>query len=65
MLAAAHLRVVEVGVRPVYADEQSAVRPWHALTVVGVVARRWWLSRRAPEPREANVLDGRQRREPA
>jgi glycosyltransferase involved in cell wall biosynthesis len=34
-------RVAEVPVRPVYADERSGVRPWHALTVAGVIARRW------------------------
>ncbi len=39
-------RVVEVPVRPVYATEQSGVRPWHALTVTGVIARRWWSERR-------------------
>ncbi len=39
-------RVTEVPVRPVYATEQSGVRPWHALTVAGVIARRWSLERR-------------------
>jgi glycosyltransferase involved in cell wall biosynthesis len=65
MLASQNLRVVEAAVRPVYADEQSGVRPWHALTVVGVVARRWWLSRHAQAAPEADVLDGRQRGYPA
>lgn len=42
LLAAQHgLRVREVTVRPVYADEQSGVRPWHALLIVGLIARRW------------------------
>jgi len=41
MLAAHGARVVEVPVRPVYAGEQSGVRPWHALVVLGVIARRW------------------------
>lgn len=46
LLAAQHgLRVSEVTVRPVYADEQSGVRPWHALLIVGLIARRCW---RAP-----------------
>jgi len=50
-LAAAHgLRVVEVPVRPVYADETSGVRPWHAAVVVGVILRRYWRSR-SLEPR--------------
>jgi glycosyltransferase involved in cell wall biosynthesis len=39
-------QVSEVPVRPVYAGEQSGVRPWHALTVTGVIARRWWSERR-------------------
>lgn len=33
--------VREVPVRPVYADEKSGVRPWHALVVAAVIARRW------------------------
>ena len=45
MLAAAECRVVEVPVRPVYADEESGVRPWHALVVAGVVGRRFWKTR--------------------
>jgi glycosyltransferase involved in cell wall biosynthesis len=45
MLAARGLRVGEVPVRPVYADERSGVRPWHALVVLGVVFRRFWLER--------------------
>lgn len=46
LLAAQHrLRVSEVTVRPVYADEQSGVRPWHALLILGLIVRRLW---RAP-----------------
>ncbi len=45
MLAARGLRVVDVPVRPVYADEQSGIRPWHLATITGVVARRWWRER--------------------
>jgi dolichol-phosphate mannosyltransferase len=42
LLAAQHgLRVSEVTVKPVYADEQSGVRPWHALLIVGLILRRW------------------------
>ncbi len=40
MLAARGLSVLEVPVRPVYADEQSGVRFWHALTILLLIARR-------------------------
>jgi len=40
MLASRGLSVVEVPVRPVYADEQSGVRFWHALTILLLIARR-------------------------
>ena len=54
MLAARQLRVVDIPVRPVYQGEPSGIRPWHALVVLGVIARRWWLERRrtsaAPSP---------------
>ena len=40
LLAQHGLRVQEVEVRPVYRDEQSGVRPWHALLIVGLIARR-------------------------
>jgi glycosyltransferase involved in cell wall biosynthesis len=46
LLAAARLRVVEVPVRPVYADEESGVRPWHFGVVLWIVARRAYRSRR-------------------
>jgi dolichol-phosphate mannosyltransferase len=46
MLAARGLSVREVPVRPVYADEQSGVRPWHALNILGLIARRYWHERR-------------------
>lgn len=43
MLAAQRgLRVGEVTVRPVYADEQSGVRPWHAALILLLLARRAW-----------------------
>ncbi len=41
MLAARGLSVVEVPVRPVYADEQSGVRAWHALSILWLIARRY------------------------
>jgi dolichol-phosphate mannosyltransferase len=48
LLAAQHgLRVAEVTVRPVYADERSGVRPWHALLILRLLVRRSW---RAPRP---------------
>jgi len=40
MLAARRMRVVEVPVRAIYADEQSGVRPWHLFSVASVIARR-------------------------
>lgn len=36
----AGLRIAEVPVRPVYADETSGIRPWHVLLVLWVIARR-------------------------
>jgi len=45
MLAAAGCRVVDVPVRPVYADEQSGLRAYHVLVVSAVIARRWWRNR--------------------
>ena len=41
MLAARGLSVVEVPVRPVYADEQSGVRAWHAISILLLIARRY------------------------
>ena len=45
LLAARGLRVHEVPVRPVYADEKSGLRPWHIAQILGVIARRWWQER--------------------
>jgi glycosyltransferase involved in cell wall biosynthesis len=50
MLGRRGMRVVEVAVKPVYADERSGVRPWHALTVAGVILRRWSSERRRFRP---------------
>jgi len=41
LLAARGQRVVEVPVRPVYADEKSGLRPWHILQILGVIVRRF------------------------
>src|SRR5882724_9359833 len=46
MLAARGLSVHEVPVRPVYADEQSGVRAWHALSILWLIARRHVRERR-------------------
>jgi len=46
MLAARGHAVVDVPVRPVYADERSGLRPWHAARIPLVIARRWWKERR-------------------
>jgi glycosyltransferase involved in cell wall biosynthesis len=46
LLAQHRLRVREVEVRPIYRDEQSGVRPWHALLILGLIARRAWLGSR-------------------
>ncbi len=45
MLSAAKMKVVEVPVRPIYDDEQSGVRAWHAALIVGLIGRRWWRNR--------------------
>jgi glycosyltransferase involved in cell wall biosynthesis len=49
LLAARHgLRVSEVAVRPIYADEESGVRAWHALLILGLILRRLLESSRSP-----------------
>lgn len=40
MCRRAGFRITEVPVRPVYADEGSGIRPWHAFVVFWVVVRR-------------------------
>ncbi len=56
MLATRGLRVTEVPVRPVYADEASGVRPWHLLSVAGVIVRRALGDRAALAPTPARSL---------
>jgi glycosyltransferase involved in cell wall biosynthesis len=46
LLAAGGLCVVEVPVRPVYADERSGLRPWHVVRILSVIARRYLATRR-------------------
>lgn len=41
LIAESHLRLLEVPVRPVYADESSGLRPWHVLQILAVIYRRW------------------------
>jgi glycosyltransferase involved in cell wall biosynthesis len=48
LLAAHGLCVVEVPVRPVYADEQSGIRPWHVFSVLSVIVRRRLRTSRTP-----------------
>jgi len=47
MLAARGLSVVEVPVRPVYGDERSGVRAWHALSILVLILRRYLRERPA------------------
>ncbi|MGE3670671.1 MAG: glycosyltransferase family 2 protein, partial [Polyangiaceae bacterium] len=41
LAARAGLRVSEVAVAPVYADESSGIRPYHFFSVCALIARRW------------------------
>jgi glycosyltransferase involved in cell wall biosynthesis len=45
MLAQAGVRVIDVPVRPVYAEERSGIRPWHLVSITGLVAWRYWQAR--------------------
>jgi glycosyltransferase involved in cell wall biosynthesis len=51
MLAESRLRIVEVPVRPVYADEQSGLRAWHMASIALVIIRRYWLAKLAERAR--------------
>jgi glycosyltransferase involved in cell wall biosynthesis len=48
LLAHGGFTVAEVPVRPVYADEKSGIRPWHALTIAGLIVKRWRELRSVP-----------------
>ncbi|HZO14965.1 MAG TPA: glycosyltransferase family 2 protein [Polyangiaceae bacterium] len=53
MIAREELAIVEVPVRPIYRGEPSGMRPWHVLTIGGLIARVAWrrlLDRRTPAP---------------
>ena len=56
MLAARGISVSEVSVRPVYGDEKSGVRPWHAFSILVLIARRYLRERsgRRSLPSSAN-----------
>jgi glycosyltransferase involved in cell wall biosynthesis len=47
LLAEQGLSVREVTVRPVYGDERSGVRPWHAALILLLIVRRWLWARRS------------------
>jgi len=55
MLAAAGCHVVEAPVRPVYADEDSGLRPYHVLVIAGVILRRWRRSRAMADQATGNT----------
>lgn len=59
MLAARRLRVVDVEVRPVYADERSGLRPWHVIVIALVTLRRAWLEYRRARAERAELSAGR------
>ncbi len=50
LLARQKMRVMEVPVRPVYADEESGVRPWHLVSISALVAWRWWQGHKLNKP---------------
>ena len=58
LLAARGMRVHEVPVRPVYADEASGLRPWHVLQIMGVIGRRWRSERSATQLRGKQLDTG-------
>ena len=60
LLAAQHgLRVSEVAVRPVYGDERSGVRAWHAVLILGLIAARLWRAPRGLLPDARHERAGR------
>jgi glycosyltransferase involved in cell wall biosynthesis len=63
MLAEQSLKVLDVPVRPVYADETSRVRAWHVLSIGALILHRYWRSRRAAAWRELPAHQSRQEAE--
>jgi glycosyltransferase involved in cell wall biosynthesis len=56
MLAARGARVLEVPVRPVYADEESGVRAFHAASILALIARRYLKEARKSRARDPGPL---------
>lgn len=64
-LALAGARIVDVPIRPIYANETSGVRPWHVLRILMILGATAWrrcfrrraLDRRWPSHDEARVTD--------
>lgn len=57
MLAAGRCRVLDVPVRPVYADETSGLRPWHLAVIAMVIGRRWAKTREARSTRRTRTTE--------
>lgn len=59
LAARAKLRVTEVPVAAVYADEQSGIRPWHFFSVAWLIGRRWLRERERDHSRVSSQSDSR------
>lgn len=57
LAARAKLRVTEVPVTAVYADEQSGIRPWHFFSVAWLIGRRWARERARTQSKTGNPSD--------
>jgi glycosyltransferase involved in cell wall biosynthesis len=51
MLAAKKMTVTDVPVRPVYADEESGIKAWHALRILWILVRRRFKTLRSSRAR--------------
>jgi glycosyltransferase involved in cell wall biosynthesis len=56
-IARTGLRIRDVPVRPVYGDEESEVRPWHVVVILGIIARIAWDRRRQARPDARHDFD--------